>query len=186
MDITIQNIRHITVTTVLLTGLFGCSSTPAPWTQVSESPWEAKHEAESVNASQNAPELLADAEPEKGAAVMQDPEMEKPEMAPVPEVMVVVEDEPATQEIMLMLSSNYAVQVYAANTVASIEKYKEKKDLADLTTVKTERSGSIVYVLVDIHPNRTSANVAAAELEIKTGTKPWVRSLAGLQKIAVQ
>ena len=53
-------------------------------------------------------------------------------------------------------------------------------------TVKTDRSGSIVYVLVDIHPDRASADAAAAELEVKTGSKPWVRSLGGLQAIAVQ
>ena len=49
--------------------------------------------------------------------------------------------------------------------------------------MKTDRSGSIVYVLVDIHPDRSSANAAAADLEMKTGSKPWVRSVAGLQKI---
>ncbi len=185
MDIALKNIRNITIACVLFTGIVSCSSTPAPWTQVNESPWQAK-EAEVVStstASQSDPILLGDAESGQGSVVIQEPNPK-----PVLEVMapVVVEDEPARQKIMSMLSSNYAVQVYAANTVASIEEYKKKKDLSELITVKTKRSGSIVYVLVDIYPNRTSANTAATALEIKTGTKPWVRSLAGLQKIAVQ
>ena len=111
--------------------------------------------------------------------------MQEPEAAPAPEVIipVVVEDEPGTQDIMAMLSSNYAVQVYAGKTQDSVEKFKASKDLTDLSVVKTDRDGSIVYVLVDIYPDRASADAAAAELEIKTGSKPWVRSLGGLQKI---
>ena len=52
--------------------------------------------------------------------------------------------------------------------------------------VKTDRSGSVVYVLVDVYNDRTSANAAAVDLEIKTGAKPWVRSVAGLQKIVAK
>lgn len=179
-------IRNISILGLLI-GISGCTSTPAPWTQEDESPWGAKHQAEANSASSdtslNDPVLLADTEPEEDVIVMQEPEA-----APAPEVIVpvVVEDDAESQDIMSMLSSNYAVQVFAGNTVASIEKFKKEKELPDLTTVKTDRSGSIVYVLVDIYPDRASANAAATELEIKTGSKPWVRSLAGLQKIAVQ
>ena len=67
-----------------------------------------------------------------------------------------------------------------------MEKFKASKGLDDLTVVKTDRSGEIIYVLVDVYPDRTSANAAAAELEIKTGSKPWVRSLAGLQAIVAK
>ena len=84
-----------------------------------------------------------------------------------------------------MLSSNYAVQVFAAKNIESIEKFKVNKYVSELTTVKTDRSGEIMYVLVDIYPDKASADAAAVELENKTGAKPWVRSLAGLQKIAV-
>ena len=187
MDITIKTIRGIAATNLIIIGLAGCSSTPAPWTQEDDSPWGAKRQAEAqslpsdeavTDASLNDPVLLADPEPEPIV-------MQEPEAAPAPEVIVpvVVEDEPGTQDIMAMLSTNYAVQVFAGNTLDSVEKFKASKDLGDLTTVKTDRGGSIVYVLVDIYPDRTTANAAAAELEIKTGSKPWVRSLAGLQKI---
>lgn len=194
MDITIKIIRGFATTNLIIFGLAACSSTPAPWTQADDSPWGAKHEAEAQNipsdetisdTSLNDPVLLADPDemPETEAIVMQEPEM-----AAAPELIVpvVVEEQPAQQGIMSMLSTNYAVQVYAGNTEKSVEKFKNSKDLAELMTVKTDRSGSIVYVLVDIYPDRTAANAAAVELETKIGTKPWVRSLAGLQKIAVE
>jgi septal ring-binding cell division protein DamX len=188
MGITIKTIRGIAVTNLVVLGLASCSSTPAPWTQEDSSPWGAKHEAAAQDAasdeaisdtSLNDPVLLADSEPE---AIV----MEEPELAPAPEVIVpvVVEDEPvATQDIMQMLSTNYAVQVFAGTTVESVENFKANKDVADLMIVKTDRSGSIIYVLVDIYPDRATADAAAADLEIKTGSKPWVRSLGGLQEI---
>ena len=190
MDITLKTIRGIVVTNIVILGLSGCSSSPAPWTQEEESPWGAKHAAESqsipsddvvTDVPLNDPVLLADPEPEPIV-------MQEPEAAPAPEVIipVVVVDEPATQNIMSMLSTNYAVQVFAGKTLESVDKFKVSKDLADLTTVETDRSGTIVFVLVDIYPDRASADAVAAELEIKIGSKPWVRSLAGLQKIVAQ
>ena len=194
MHITIKIIRGLTVTNLIIFGLAACSNTPAPWTQADDSPWGQKHEDEAQNISSdevvsdtslNDPILLADPEPEL------EPEpifMQEPEMAFVPEVIapVVVEEDPAEQDIMAMLSTNYAVQVYASKTDENVEKFKNSNDLADLITVKTDRSGSIIYVLVDIYPDRAAANAVAAELEIKIGSKPWVRSLAGLQKIAAR
>ena len=196
MGVLKKTIRGIAATNMILIGLTGCSSTPAPWTQENDSPWGAKHAAEADTASVdgsagdtslNDPVLLADTEPEFTSAQEDAIVMQEPDAAPAPEVIVpvVVEGDSATQDVMTMLSSNYAVQVFAGNTVESVEKFKSKKDLPDLTTVKTDRSGSIVYVLVDIYPDRATATAAATELEIKTGSKPWVRSLAGLQKIAV-
>ena len=188
MDITIKKIRGVVVTNLIILGLAGCSSTPAPWTQADDSPWDAKHVAEEQNlpsdddvisdTSLNDPVLLADPEPEPII-------MEEPVAAPEPEVIVpvVVEELTPEQEIMALSGESYAVQVYASKTAEYIEKFKNSKNLAELKTVKTDRSGSIVYVLVDIHPDRSSANAAAADLEMKTGSKPWVRSVAGLQKI---
>lgn len=182
----IKSVLHLSLTSALSIVIVGCSGKPAPWTQVNDSPWEAKYEekttSETTTESED-PVLLADTTEDNKPDVIQEPEI-----APETKVMVpvVVEEEPVNQGIMSMLSSNYAVQVYAGNTIASIEKYKKKYGLEHLTTVKTERSGSVVYVLVDIYPNRTLANSAATDLERTTGTKPWVRSLAGLQKIAVQ
>ncbi len=187
MDITIKKIYGVAVINLIIIGLVGCSSTPAPWVQVDEE----KHvpaEAAISDTSLNDPVLLADPEPEPEPIIM-----EAPVAAPAPEVIVPVvleEDKPEQQtpeqEIMALSGSSYAVQVYAANTAESIEKFKIKKDLAELKSVKTDRSGSIVYVLVDIHSDRRSANAAAADLEIKAGSKPWIRSVAGLQKIIAQ
>jgi septal ring-binding cell division protein DamX len=101
-------------------------------------------------------------------------------------VHVIVEDLTHEQEIMAMPASNYAAQVYAGNTFESVEKFKSSKGLENLMIVRTDRSGSIVYVLVDVHPDRATANAAAADLEIQTGSKPWVRSIAGLQKIVAE
>jgi len=188
MEITIKTIRGIAVTNLIILGLAGCSSSPAPWTQAEDSPWEAKYAAESQNVpadeavndtSLNDPVLLAEPEP----IVMQEPEA-----APAPVVIapVMVQDLTSEQEILAMPASNYAVQVYASKTTASIEKFKVNKGLENLMTVRTDRSGSIVYVLVEVHPDRASAKAAAAALEIKTGSKPWVRSIAGLQKIVAE
>jgi|GEM_PF-2200683 len=187
MEITIKTIRGMAVSNLIILGLVGCSSSPAPWTQAEDDPWGSKHaaEASSVPSDEavsdttlNDPVLLADPEPEP--IVMQEPEAV---MAPEVIVPVVVEDLTPEQEIMAMPASNYAIQVFAGTTTASVEKFKANKGLENLMTVKTDRSGSIVYVLVDVHPDRTTANAAAADLEIKTGSKPWVRSVAGLQKI---
>jgi cell division septation protein DedD len=43
-----------------------------------------------------------------------------------------------------------------------------------------------MYVLVSPQDDRASANTVAAELEQKTGTKPWVRSIESLQKVIMQ
>jgi len=191
MNITIKTVRGVTICSVFTLGLTACSSSPAPWTQADDSPWGAKHEAEAQNlpsdeaisdTSLNDPVLLADPEP---APIM----MAEPEPAPAPEVIapVVVQEElTSEQEVMAMPGSGYAVQVYAGNSAESVEKFRNSKDLAGLTAVKTDRAGSIVYVLVDLHEDRASANTAAANLEVITGSKPWVRSIAGLQKIVAQ
>jgi septal ring-binding cell division protein DamX len=187
MDTTIKIIRGIAVSNLIILGLAGCSSSPAPWTQTDDSPWDAKHAAEEQSlpaddavisdTSLNDPVLLADPEPEP--IYMEEPEAAVPEVI----VPVVVEELTPEQEIMALSADSYAVQVYASKTTESVEKFKNSKNLAELKTVKTERSGSIIYVLVDIYPDRDSANAAAGDLEIKTGSKPWVRSVAGLQNI---
>ena len=170
MGITKRSIYRLAITNLIVIGLFGCSSTPAPWTQQDAS-WESDNETSQKNAALNASEKLQSDTTQQANAVVVVP--------------ATADQDISTDNIMGMMSANYAVQVYAANSVSSVEKFKSNKDLADLMTVKTKRSGSVVYVLVDIHPDRATANTAAAELEIKTGSKPWVRSLAGLQKITV-
>ena len=185
MDLTKKTIRGAAVTNLIIFGLLGCSNMPAPWVQEDSSPWGAKYEAQA--ASEQADTEMAVEDP----VLLTDPEpvvMQEPEVLPEPELImpVVVEDAPATQNIMAMLSTNYAVQVFAGSTIESVEKFKTDNGLDDLMTVKTDRSGSIVFVLIDVHPDRAAAGAAAAELEIKTGSQPWVRSLAGLQQIVTQ
>lgn len=192
MPITIKYLRVAALSNLVLFGLAGCSNTPAPWTQTDDSPWTEKHQAEAQaiesdetvsDTSLNDPVLLADTQPPlmEEPIFMQEPETAEPEMiAPV-----IVEDVPIEQNIMAMLSSNYAVQVIASKSAEGVEEFKNSHDLNTLTTVKTNVAGSTVYVLVDIYPDRAAAEAAAVRLEQKTGSKPWIRSLAGLQKIAV-
>jgi septal ring-binding cell division protein DamX len=52
--------------------------------------------------------------------------------------------------------------------------------------VKTDRDGDVIYVLVSIHADRESAKQALNDLEEKTGSKPWIRSVSSLQNMAVQ
>lgn len=189
MGITIKTIRGVAFTNIIILGLASCSSSPAPWAQADDSPWGSKraNEAQDLpsdeaisDTSFNDPVLLADPEPEFN--------MQEPEAAPAPEVIipVVVEELTPEQEIMAMSPSQYAVQVYAGNTKDSVDQFKAKTNLNELTTVKTQRAGSIYYVLVDIHPDRATANAAAKTIEARTGTTPWIRSIAGLQKVIVQ
>lgn len=192
MDVTIKTIRGVAFTNLIIFGLAACSSSPAPWAQVDDSPWGSKHtdqaqaiqsEQAVVDTSLNDPVLLADPAPEPERIVMMEPEA-----AAAPEVImpVVVEELSTEQGIMAMPASYYAVQVYAGKTIDSVENFKANNNFAELKTVKTDRSGSTVYVLVDIYPDRGTANAAAKDIEAKIGSKPWVRSIAGLQKIVAQ
>jgi septal ring-binding cell division protein DamX len=166
-------------------GLAACSSSPAPWTRPDESPWSDKHA--SVQQAASVDDIAID-EP---APVMDDEPMAEAEpvvmIEPEPEPMPVRVATPLSPEeqIMAMSSEAYAVQVTAMNDIPSVSRYQAKFGLEDLTTVKTERNGSVVYVLLSLQPDRNSANEAAAQLQRKTGSKPWVRSIAGLQKIVL-
>jgi septal ring-binding cell division protein DamX len=192
MDITIKTIRNLVAVNAVVLGLAACSSSPAPWTQQDDSPWGQKRDSEtatlppddSVTDTMNDPVLLADPEPEPIV-------MEAPEAAPAPVAIApVVVEEPAAlsneDKIMNMPGSNYAVQVYASKSLESLDKFKANKGVENLLAVKTDRSGETIYVLVDIYPDRASANAAASELEASIGSKPWVRSVAGLQKVIAQ
>ena len=205
MNIITKTICNIAVGSLIIFGLIACSSSPAPWTQVDDSPWGSKRTVEAENlsndvASMSDPVLLAEPEPVvfPKTVIMEEPisaeaiSQAQPEM--ITPVMVesaviepvVVESQSTEDELLGMPSSGYAVQVYAANGLKSIEKFKSMNNVYELKTVATNRSGSIVYVLVDIYSDRASANAAATDLASRTGVKPWVRSLAGLQKIIVR
>ena len=188
MKITIKQISGIIACNVMLIVLAACSSSPAPWTRPDESPWSDKHAA----AEQAAPvgDIIAD-EP---APVMDSEPMTEPEpMAePESEPAMMAEPEPGAmpatpeEEVMAMDGKSFAVQVTAMKDIPSMKRYQSRFGLEHLSVVKTDRNGSVIYVLLSLQPDRASANQAASELELKTGTKPWVRSIAGLQKIVVQ
>ena len=184
MKITIKQFSGIIACNAILIGLAACSSSPAPWTRPDESPWSEKHAAaaqavptDDIIIDEPAPIMVVEpiAEPEPEPVMMTEPE-------PVPVAM------PATpeDEVMAMDGKAFAVQVTAMNDIPSMNRYQARFGLEDLTVVKTDRNGSVIYVLLSLQPDRASANQAAADLEQKTGTKPWVRSIAGLQKIVVQ
>ncbi len=189
----------------MLISLAACSSSQAPWSRPDDSPWSEKHAA----AKQAAPadEIVyepASIEPELvQTVVVAEPEpMPVAEPEPVPaedassrfaepmaveaETIAVAEPQSGEAKVMAMPAGSYAVQVYAGTTPESIERFQRKKGLEDLTVVKTDRGGKIYYVLVSLHESRGEAVEAATELEGKIGSSPWVRSVAGLQKIVAQ
>lgn len=186
MKITIKKIHGILISNILIVGLTACSSEPAPWTRPDESPWSEKHAADNSSADDVAiveePLMIIEPEPVQESMYIEEP-------LAVVAAVVVPEPESVPQspeERIMAMDSGYAVQIYASSKLASMEKYKANHGLEDMLSVRTARDGSIIYVLVSTHPDRASANVVAAELEMKTGTKPWVRSIQGLQKVVAQ
>lgn len=201
MNLTIKTIRNIAVSHLVIFGLVACSSSPAPWTQVDDSPWGEKRKTEAESLSKDAksmsdPVLLGEPKPVviEGDVMAEAAHGQSEVVAPVVTEAVnsaavepvIVESYSTEQELLSLPATDYAVQVYAAKSIASVDKFKDAKGVHELKTVATDRSGLIMYVLVDIYSDRAMANAAAKELAIRTGAKPWIRSLAGLQKIIVQ
>jgi len=159
----------------------------SPWSQQDDSPWKAKRAAEEssvaseefVEVPLDEPTPVVEPEPEPypypAAEVIQEPAVVEPVTAAV-----------VGGAVMSLPANSYAVQVYAGSTEASVTRYQEAHGLDDLWTVETDRDGTPMYVLVSIQDDRASAEEAAADLEQRTGSKPWIRSMAGLQKIAVE
>lgn len=83
-------------------------------------------------------------------------------------------------------SSAYAVQVYAGKALANVNKYRSDHGLDYMQIVATDRNGEIMHVLVGIYDDRKSAKQASADIEASTGSKPWVRSITGLQKMVAK
>ncbi len=186
VKITIKKIQGILISNILLVGLTACSSEPAPWTRPDESPWSEKHAAAEAG--------IEDVAVVEEPIVVMEPEP-MPEMYMIEEPVAVVaavavpEPEPvpmSAEEQIMSMDAGYAVQIFASTNMASMDKYKAEKGLEDMLAVKTDRDGSVMFVLVNTHPDRASANLDAADLEQKTGTKPWVRSILGLQKVVYQ
>ncbi len=186
MKITIKHIQGILFSNVLFVGLTACSSEPAPWTRPDESPWSGKHAEAGASVDEVAvieePIMVVEPEPMPEPSRFEDPE-------PIVAAVVVPEPEPVPvtpEEQIMSMDSGYAVQIFASSNMASMENFMSNNGLEDMLAVKTDRQGSVMYVLVSTHPDRASANMVAAELEQKTGTKPWVRSILGLQKVVYQ
>ena len=186
MNITIKHILGILFTPVLFIGLTACSSEPAPWTRPDESPWSEKHAAAEAGVEEVAvieePIVMVEPEPMLEPSRFEDPE-------PVVAAIAVPEPEPVPvtpEEQILSMDSGYAVQIFASSSMDSMDKFIANNGLDDMLAVKTDREGSIVYVLVSTQPDRASANIVAGELEQKTGAKPWIRSILGLQKVVYQ
>ena len=181
MKITIKQIQGLLLSTLIILTIAACSSSPSPWSQEDDSPWKSKRSAEEASVSSE--EFIE--VPLDEPAPMAEPE-------PVYEELVVIEAAPVAEpvaaagSIMAQPANSFAVQVYAGGSESSVVKYQEAHGLEDLWTVKTDRDGSTIYVLVSVQEDRASATQAAADLEQRTGSKPWVRSMAGLQKVAVE
>lgn len=186
MKITTRKFQGILISNLLIAGLTACSSEPAPWTRPDESPWSEKHAAAESSAEDVAviEESVVIDEPEPYMETFMIEE-------PVPVVAAVAVPEPeaipqSAEEQIMAMDTGYAVQIFASSTMSHMDKFKSDYGLDDMLAVRTDRGGSIVYVLVRPTPDRSSANNVAAELEQKTGTKPWVRAIAGLQKVVAQ
>jgi septal ring-binding cell division protein DamX len=182
VKITIKTIQGILISNILFAGLTACSSEPAPWARPDESPWSEKHEMAEQNSAE---EVVVVEEP---IMVVEEPYMIEEPTAVVAAVAV-PEPEPvplSAEEQIMSMDSGYAVQIFAGSTLDSVDKFSAENGLEDMLAVKTESSGSVMYVLVSLHPDRASANADAALLQQKTGTKPWIRSILGLQKVVYQ
>lgn len=183
MKITIKKIQGVLLSSLMFLGLAACSSSPSPWSQQDDSPWKGKRDAEAAAAPVDEFVEVPLDEP----APIVEPVFE-PEPVAIVEPEPVVEPEPAftDDDIMALPANSFAVQVYAGGSEESVGRYQAAHGLQDLWTVKTDRDGVAIYVLVSVHDDRASANQAAVDLEQKTGSRPWVRSMAGLQNIVAQ
>lgn len=170
--------------------VMACSTSPAPWSKGHGDSSQPEPPAVIVvEEPKSQPEPVARPEPEPEPVVRQ-PVFE-PEPEPIPEPVAVEAPEPiqtsaSSGDIMALPGNYFAVQIYASKTQSSMDKYVSKYDLHDLQVVSTRRGGGTILVLVSIQPDRKTANKVAADLKAQTGAKPWVRSLAGLQKIVAQ
>lgn len=195
MKIRSNKIRAAVLTNLLALGLVACSSTPAPWSRPDTSPWTDKRAAES--SAVPADEVVTQApvfEPEPVPIYEPLPVYEPEPVAEpteVPEPMAykaqsVVSDINNEQRILALPGNYFAVQAYAAATLESVEKFKADHGLDTMMAVETERNGKPIYVLVETFDTRSAALASADEVQSATGSKPWVRSVAGLQKVVKQ
>jgi septal ring-binding cell division protein DamX len=109
-----------------------------------------------------------------------------PEVVEVEPIETVSTSDALATDIMSASPSAYAVQVYAGRRLANVNRYVSSHGLDNMQIVKTDRDGDVIYVLVGVYASRESAKQAVMDLEEKTGSKPWIRSVSSLQNMAVQ
>ena len=113
-------------------------------------------------------------------------------ISPEPEVEVVaaVEEAPSvsavTGDIMSASSTAYAVQVFAGRVLGNVNRYQSTHNLDTMQIVKTDLGDDVIHVLVGVYDDHGAAKQALIDIEQSTGSTPWVRSVAGLQRIAVE
>ncbi|MDH5711351.1 MAG: SPOR domain-containing protein [Gammaproteobacteria bacterium] len=108
-----------------------------------------------------------------------------PQQAPM-EMIEEVVPVSAGSDIMSAPSGAYAVQVFAGRRISNVKRYQETHGLSAMQIVATDHGGETIHVLVGIYADRSSARQAAEDIEASTGSRPWVRSVAGLKSMAVQ
>lgn len=190
----IKKIQGIIFCHLIIVGLTACSNAPS---QNDEG--NSEQDMKTTNIEQEAPvaEIIM-IEPEIMRSEMwEEPPMgsnssfEKLESAHAevePAASMPVEEafDDAHIDIMDAPASAYAVQVYAGKALENVTHYMNSHGLDHMQIIKTDRDGEVFHVLVSIHGDKKSAYQTANDLEQRTGSKPWVRSVAGLKKIAVQ
>ena len=189
----IRKIQGILISSLFVVSLAGCSSSPS-WRDADNSPWKTKRDTESSSLDEFV-ELNLDEAP-FAETTMPEPEQEsmfetelvltEPGLAePVP--MESLDEVPspsvAGSDIMSAPASAYVVQAYAGRKLNNVTDYKSSHGLDQMQIVKTNRDGDIMHVLVSLHDGLESARQASFDLEQRTGSKPWVRSVTGLQRI---
>ncbi|MES0327250.1 MAG: hypothetical protein ABUK13_03570 [Gammaproteobacteria bacterium] len=184
----IRKIQGILISSLFVVGLAGCSNSPS-WRDADNSPWKTKRDSEDTSFEEFV-ELSPDDAP-FAETTMPEPERESMfEIEPVltePGLPEPVEEIPAPSvigsDIMSAPASAYVVQAYAGRKLNNVNGYMSSHDLDQMQIVKTNRDGDILYVLVSLHDGLESAKQASFDLEQRTGSKPWVRSVTGLQRI---
>lgn len=184
----IRKILGILISSLFVVGLIGCSNSPS-WRDEDNSPWKTKRDSESPSLEEFVELNLEEAPfaettmPDRESMFEIEPVLTEPGLPEPP----VVEEKPAPRvigsDIMSAPASAYVVQVYAGRKLNNVTSYKRSHGLDQLQIVKTNRDGGIMYVLVSLHDNRESAKQASFDLEQRTGSKPWVRPVTGLQRI---
>lgn len=180
----IRKIQGIVISSLLVFGLAGCSNSSSSWRDADNSPWKTKRDSQEATeefVELDLEEPIMVVEPERESMFETEPVLTEP-WVPEPEP---VEEAPSfiSSDIMSAPASAYAVQAYAGRRLRNVNNYVSSHGLDYMQIVKTNRNGDVIYVLVSLHNNHMLAREASIDLEQRTGSKPWVRSVAGLQRI---